>query len=718
MDHTSTRPPQRTPSPKSAASSQPVAPTQAQQRPLPNQQAVHTIVHKSPEGSGKGVAPYSSFSSSPRYTGSPVDSELYSPSPRSHSSAGSPYLMTPPIVEGDELAPFKPDKEDQLRLSTHEGAQSRKNEEAQRPLNREGHPLQVPTTTSLRRRSGWSCRIISHPESRQYNESVGHLGAKHNEESGESGESKNSPYVLPSPTLSSPPLPTPIRDDNISQGSITCHSPPLSPLTSPHLSTLVRDDYINRSQAKAASSGPMPAQGTPSPSQRNKDNFPLHKASFDHRWSIDYGAISMPSFRTTLNTLYTQKNSAWKESRRDKNGEATGARTKHDYEGNWKHSTKANRLTSAPDTPAIITPRRASSVGRQVANGKLSVGNSVHVSLERQDGLRESIISSFLPAREHLGRKPKVRSSSELHPPFGRSGSAGPVTTHITFRQVNVGADDPLRESSLTIQNVQSGSSMYEVIWRSDNTPSDFTAKVRDARGSGPLAKDLTDSSGTCCSIRSGSGKSSDYLDFDFLEPERAPGWSWTGPSRRDATGACVQFGFEPRVNSIPRQKDCSSGSPTISSDPTVFIESFPSLPERKSTLEWETPNDARVGGAFTAKAGGGVGQCNQTAPTTPTTEYALDPLTRDRCPDRALSVPDLLDLTHDSPRDRQSCRSSVQPHPGARPRTAEQPKMGFALGISAGLRRSKSNSSSLLTRALTPPLRCRSTLWSSVFEG
>ncbi|KAH0562700.1 hypothetical protein GP486_002631 [Trichoglossum hirsutum] len=454
----------------------------------------------------------------------------------------------------------------------------------------------------------------------------------------------------------------------------------------------------------------MPAQGTLSPSQHGKGNSPLHKAISDHKWSVGYRAKPGPSLHTTLNTLCTQKNSASKESRKDKSGRAMGTGTKRDHQGHSKQKTKAGRPRSAPDTSANTTLRRASSVSHQVANGRFSVGGSVRTPLQGQDGLRESTISSFSPPREHLGSKTKVRFSSESHPPFGRSGSAGPVTTHNTFCQINVGAADPLREGNPTIQNLQSGSSMYEIIWKDDNTPSNFIAKVRDVRGASPLAEDLTDSSETCCGIKSRSRKSSDYLALDSPEQGKPPGWFWTGPSRQDSTGTRVQFGFESRDNSIPRHKDGSSYNPAISSDPTVSIESFPSLPERRSTLEWNTPSYALVDEASTIKTEGGVVPCNQTAPTTPMAEYALDPHTRGRYPDKALSVPDLLDLTHCSSPGRRSCRSSVQPHPGARPRTAEEPKMGFALGISAGLRRSKSNNSSLLLGAPRPPLRCRFT--------
>ena len=134
-----------------------------------------------------------------------------------------------------------------------------------------------------------------------------------------------------------------------------------------------------------------------------------------------------------------------------------------------------------------------------------------------------------------------------------------------------------------------------------------------------------------------------------------------------------------------------------------AFMESFPSLPERKNTLEWRTPSTAETSEVAETRTED-VGLHNHAIPTRVEAEHALD-----QSPGHSPPVPDPRDSTHGSDRGRQSRRSSAMPHPHARLRTAGEPKMGFALGISAGLRRRTSNSSSTSLRP-TSPLRSQST--------
>jgi hypothetical protein len=767
MDRISAQPSGLATSPEKTQNSV-LRPALSQQRPS-RQQSVHTIVHRLPPGS-KDYNPNSPHGGSSKYTNSSVGSTLYSRSP-GPSGGSSPYL-TPPIVEGDEPPPFKPDKEDHTSLCMYEGPHSHESESGQGPRNRQGRLSSVLVVATPHKRSERKHRITGVTESEQYEERMTLIEAKHNEVQ----ESRKSPlisYTLPVsvpsdrrfptpsqteymsqipgsaspsplPSLSSPRISNLIRDDYI--------TPSLSPpLYSPCLSALIRDDYIDRGHVAVASPAPSPVQVILPAGQSSRGDLPARGAIFSPGWSLDTEAVPVPSFLRSLDAFYAKGDSTSKEILEGKKGKALETRNRQNNGDRRKQRLRTSGYKPVPDTPATITLRRATVVAE---SGKANVGDVHRMSRQRQDDLQDSMNAFFFQGstasfnkgvEEALNKRSpfklspsgtlalkmagdsyyrlgfndpalqrRISGSLERYPLADRSGFAEPVTTFTASLQANglmargQGApSNEMRRPSATIQNVQSSTSIYEVIWKDDYTPSDFRVEKTDKIWGAPTTDNQTDSSGTYHSDSSWSGASLHSLGRGFKGPGVAAGRSWTGNSRHDSVGTCVQFRFESKSNSVRHNSEGSIASPATNRDPMAFMESFPSLPERKSTLEWRTPSTAEVGDVSEARIEEDGGLHNRAAPTKVEAEHTLDQLPRDRDAHVELSVPDPLDSTHNTDQTR---RSSVMPHPCARPRIAGEPKMGFALGISTCLRRRKSNSSSASLRTPASLLRSLST--------
>ncbi|KAI9766409.1 MAG: hypothetical protein M1840_006515 [Geoglossum simile] len=770
MDHTPVQPSELATSQEETQGS--VFRSALSQQPPSCQQSVHTIVHRSPPRS-RDYNPHSTPGNSSKYTNNSGGSTPYNRSPRGLSGGSSPYL-TPPIVEGDEPPPFKPDKEDHASLCMYEGLHSHESGGGQRSRNTQGHSSSVPVLVAPRKRSERKHRITGLTESGQYEEGMGLIETKHNkiQESRKSALiSYTLPVSVPSPHRFLPPpqtgcigrnpgpaLPSPLPPPPLSpcissptrDDFIAPPQPP--PLYSPRLTTLTQDGCVGWCLVAVASPTPSPVQGTLPAGRRGRGDFLPRGATFDRRWSLDTGTIPVSSFLRGPGTCYARDGPTSKGILEDKHGKALETGNGQDNRGHRKQRLKTNGHKSVPDTPATITLRRASMISR---SEKVNAGDAHHMSRKRQDDLQDSMYallagrsssyssqsptasfnrgveealnkcppfqhslsgavalkmvdgSYYRPGLNDLALQRRASGSLERYPLADRSRFAEPVTTFTTSCQASGlmarGQDAPsdeMRGSSTTIQNVQSSSSIYEVIWKDDYTPSDFRVEKRDKIRGTPTTDNQTDSSGTYHSDSSWSGVSLGSLGRGSKGPGGIAGGYWTGNSRRDSVGTCIQFRFESKSSTVCHHTDESIASPATSGDPMEFMESFPSLPERKSTLEWRTP---KIGDIFEAGVGEDVGLHNRATLAEVEAEHALDQLPRDRDAHMGLSVPDPPDPTHSSDRGH---RSSVMPHPCARPRTAGESKMGFALGISAGLRRRKSNSSSASLRSPASILR------------
>ncbi|KAI9786128.1 MAG: hypothetical protein M1839_007538 [Geoglossum umbratile] len=681
------------------------------QQPTSCQQSVHAIVHRPPSGSGRDSIPRSPHGGSSKYTNSSVGSTL---SPGSPSSGGSPYLTPPVVGgdEPPPFKPDKEDHASLCMYEgphSHEARRRSRNRvgylsptpAAASPRKRSGRthripgliePLQYDERMRLaeakhdKAQESMDCALISRtfpvsspsPHRFQALPQTEHIG-------------QGPRSATPSPTspLSSPPTSIVIRNDYVNRSSATATSLQPPPLSSPRLSTLIRDDYVDRGLAAVTSPGPPPVQGILPAGQRGRGDVPLRGAAFDRRWSVDVGIAPAPAFLRSLDTFYGRANPTSKEIRESK--------IERGNEDHRKRKAKLNGHKSVPDTPATITLRRASTVA---GSGKMSADDAYRMSRQRQDDLQGSMSTFFggegkvysnqssatscgegaeeAPSkRPNFGLSPRgipalgvigdfnhrpgfndlapqrhASGSPEPHLLADRSGFADPVTTYTTSRQANGliagrhnAPDNGMRRPSTTIQNVKSSSSIYEVIWKDDYTPSDFRAERRDTIGGTPTTDDQTDSSGSS----SRSGVSSDSLDGGF-KPGGVAGWSWTGNSRRDSVGTRVQFRFEPKGSSALHHTNESSTGLVTSGDPMAFMESFPSLPERRSTLEWRTPSTDETGDTSDAKIGE-YAVHNHAPPETVEAEQVLDPHPGCKDARMALPAPDPPDPIHSSAR-------------------------------------------------------------------
>jgi hypothetical protein len=307
------------------------------------------------------------------------------------------------------------------------------------------------------------------------------------------------------------------------------------------------------------------------------------------------------------------------------------------------------------DTPATITLRKASKIGKApdgialraqlgqiTTQSTLISGDSDTIEAGDRHWPRQ-VVSAISSTSVISDETSSPRNSTlatfigELH---DRASYRRPTVTAepaLTFAEVHTspkvfpsaGASsrkhslipiDTMRRSSVV--QIRSGSSIHEIIWDKDDTPSTRSSHSRDTLSPDMLSTTTrNDSDDEVTAInpfqqgpQSGNHDESDYFQnpaatgsaTDGLYPvERLIGWSW------EMADAGINLNIQPglakleepipapvsvRLNSKPSRK-----SKSWDASPVIGIESFPPLLDRHSTHEWRRAplvdlNDPKAG--------------------------------------------------------------------------------------------------------------------------